>query len=76
MERMVGFIKWYLPVFPLGAVTVFADPFVRYGLRFQPVPVAEPTETAEGEPAEGEKPAEAPQVVSLDAFRRRPPTKS
>ena len=63
-------------VIPLGAVTGFADPFVRYGLRFQPVPVAEPTETAEGEPADGEKPAEAPQVVSLDAFRRRPPTKS
>ena len=58
-------------VVPLGAVTGFADPHVRYGLRFRPVPVAENVEAAETEP--GEPPAEKPQVVSLDAFRRRPP---
>lgn len=70
-------------VIPLAAVTAFADPFVRFGLRFAPegmeasapqaaagdagVPAAEPA-APEGEPA--------PQVVSLDAFRRRSPPKS
>ena len=64
-------------VIPLGAVTGFADPFVRYGLRFHPIPVAEPAETTENEPAPKiEGPAETPQVVSLEAFRRRPPSKS
>jgi uncharacterized protein len=61
-------------VIPLGAVTGFADPFVRYGLQFQPVPVAEAAEETEPEPSE--TPAAEPQVVSLDAFRRRPPSKS
>src|SRR6516164_5391928 len=66
-------------VIPLGAVTGFADPFVRYGLQFQPVSV--PTEEEQPEPEgeaapEPEKSEETPQVVSLDAFRRRPPTKS
>jgi uncharacterized protein len=60
-------------VIPLGAVTGFADPHVRYGLRFQPVPVAA-AEAAEAVP--GETPTEEPQVVSLDAFRRRPPSKT
>ena len=64
-------------VIPLGAVTGFADPHVRYGLRFHPVPVTGVVEEPEPEPAQLEKPAEAPQVVSLDAFRRRPtPSKS
>ena len=58
-------------VIPLGAVTGFADPSVRYGLRFHPVPVAESVEEVAPEP--GEQPAEEPQVVSLDAFRRKPP---
>ncbi len=64
---------------PLQAVTAFADPYVRYGLQFHvaasdngaleedlppaPVPESEP---------EGDA---APQVVSLDAFRRRQPGK-
>ncbi|HEY2619572.1 MAG TPA: ClpXP protease specificity-enhancing factor SspB [Acetobacteraceae bacterium] len=61
-------------VIPLGAVTGFADPFVRYGLRFQPVPVAEAIEAVE--PEHADKPVEEPQVVSLDAFRRRPPSKT
>jgi hypothetical protein len=64
---------------PWLAVTQFADPSVRFGLRFEtgaaglvadrelaaPEPVPEPDEP--------EPPAEAPQVVSLDAFRKRPP---
>jgi uncharacterized protein len=61
---------------PLEAVVEFADPHIRYGLRFQP---AEPPDEAP-EPeaaAEPEQPAPAPaepaQVVSLDAFRRRTP---
>jgi len=62
-------------VIPLGAVTGFADPHVRYGLRFRPVPAVDTAEEPEAEPAKMEKPADAPQVVSLDAFRRRPPSK-
>ena len=62
-------------VVPLGAVTGFADPHVRYGLRFRPVPAVDTAEEPEAEPAKLEKPADAPQVVSLDAFRRRPPSK-
>jgi hypothetical protein len=60
-------------VVPLAALTGFADPHVRYGLRFQPEPEAEapsPAETAPPAPA-GDPEAPA-QVVSLDAFRRRP----
>jgi hypothetical protein len=61
-------------VVPFAALTGFADPSVRYGLRFQPV--METPEPVEATPApEGEKVAasEGPaQVVSLDAFRRRP----
>lgn len=66
-------------VIPLAAVTGFADPHVRFGLRFRvaapepemaipepppPDPVAAPTDTSEAQPS-------PPQVVSLDAFRRR-----
>jgi hypothetical protein len=64
---------------PLAAVTGFADPHVRFGLRFR-VGEAEPPAAAEPEPppppaiAE-EAPQSAPQVVSLDAFRRRPTPK-
>jgi hypothetical protein len=71
-------------VIPLDALTAFADPQVRYGLRFNPVMpedkpamgsavVVVPELPDESEPEE--KPAEAPQVVSLDAFRRRTPPK-
>ncbi len=59
---------------PLDAVTGFADPYVRYGLRFRPPVAPEVAEEAEPEPAEPS--GEAPQVVSLDAFRRKPPSKS
>lgn len=59
---------------PLDAVTAFADPSVRYGLRFRPAVAPEP-EPDEPEAEEAEKPDTTPQVVSLDAFRRRPPAK-
>jgi uncharacterized protein len=75
-------------VIPLDAVIGFADPHVRYGLRFhvalpEPAPAEKPlalvpppadSPEQEGE-AEPDKPAETPQVVSLDAFRRRSPPK-
>lgn len=69
---------------PLDAVTGFADPYVRFGMHFNPVLpeaappappplVAGPEANTAGE--ETDEPAEAPQVVSLDAFRRRSPPK-
>ena len=64
-------------VVPFAALTGFADPAVRFGLRFRPaapdeadLAEEEPEAAADSAPAE-EKPAETPQVVSLDAFRRR-----
>jgi len=77
---------------PLAAVTAFADPFVRYGLRFPvEVPTAPPAEAAPGPQVEAERvppletagpptpepetAPEEPQVVSLDAFRRRTASK-
>jgi hypothetical protein len=62
-------------VVPLGSITAFVDPHVRYGLRFRPVAGGEVVEETEHVEAEPEKPGEAPQVVSLDAFRRRTPSK-
>lgn len=62
-------------VVPFVALTGFADPAVRYGLRFQPMldAVAEEPAVAEPEQPAPEAAPEAPaQVVSLDAFRRRP----
>jgi hypothetical protein len=67
-------------VIPAGAIVGFADPHVRFGLRMQPQAtedeVAEDEVAEEGaaEPEAAETP-EAPQVVSLDAFRRRSPPK-
>jgi len=68
---------------PFSAVVAFADPHVRYGVRFSDPP-AVPAEPADAPPllsgpppqSPVEQPAEEPQqVVSLDAFRRRtPPT--
>jgi uncharacterized protein len=67
---------------PLKAVTAFADPHVRHGMRFRAEP--EPAEAAPEEPqavepapeeAPAPAPSDAPQVVSLDAFRRRTPPK-
>jgi hypothetical protein len=63
-------------VVPLAAVTAFADPHVRFGLRFQAEGPAALPEQAPA-PAPTAKDAEAPaatagQVLRLDAFRRRP----
>ena len=73
---------------PLDAVIGFADPHVRYGLRFQVAHAGGAGGEAAcagagggaggrgaGRAAKPETPAEAPQVVSLDAFRRRTPPK-
>jgi uncharacterized protein len=70
---------------PFAALTAFADPEVRFGLQFKPEYPAEQAAQGEAEiaeeaaapPAEDapEAPSEAPQVVSLDAFRRRTPPK-
>jgi uncharacterized protein len=68
---------------PLDALVSFADPQIRYALRFEPIDpeanppavVAEPAPPSE-EPTAEDPPKEAPQVVSLDAFRRRTPPKS
>ena len=70
---------------PLGAVTAFADPFVRFGMHFrveiptpaepEKPPVAGPRAVIVQPSGDGPEPTDAPQVVSLDAFRRRPPGK-
>lgn len=61
---------------PLAAITAFADPHVRYGLSFRvDTPEPEPEPEIVPEPAAASAPAEAPQVVSLDAFRKRTPPK-
>ncbi len=62
---------------PFAALSAFADPHVQFGLRFHP-PGEEAANDDPVDPApepEPEPPSETPQVVSLDAFRRRPPTK-
>ncbi len=67
-------------IIPLAAVTGFADPHVRFGLRFR-VAAPEPEAAAPALPVPSPPPAAAeatptsPQVVSLDAFRRRPTPK-
>lgn len=69
-------------VIPLDAVIGFADPHVKYGLRFRAVmpeqaPAGAVAPVAEEPVAETEeKPDPGPQVVSLDAFRRRSPPKN
>ncbi len=67
---------------PLGAVIAFADPEVRFGLQFRAVATQDEAPAAQSEPppaalpAPPAEPAEPkPQVVSLDAFRRRTPPK-
>ena len=67
-------------VIPFAAITAFADPHVRMALRFNVAPsdaadeTSPPPETsvAADEPEEDAQQQDA-QVVSLDAFRRRPP---
>ena len=56
---------------PLDAISAFVDPSIQYGLRFNVrMPEPEPAPAPEPEPAV-EKPDTTPQVVSLDAFRKR-----
>jgi hypothetical protein len=86
---------------PLNAVVAFADPHVRFGLRFRPIQEETPVAASESagqpeadtpEPPQTDSPQTdspqtdspqtdslqpgSPQVVSLDAFRRRSPPRS
>ncbi len=61
---------------PFSALTAFADPHAQFGLRFRAAPVAVNEEAAALEAPEPATeapagPVEKPQVVSLDAFRKR-----
>jgi len=62
-------------VVPFAAMTAFADPPAKFGLRFEGTAAA--VATPEPDPEQPDLPPVDPatQVVSLDAFRRRP-TKS
>ena len=63
-------------VIPFGALTMFHDPHVRFGLRFTPSGMEEEAASLppapEAPPAPPPTPAPPGEVVSLDAFRRRP----
>jgi hypothetical protein len=57
-------------IIPVAAITGFADPEVRFGLSFEvEMPVELPAPEGDDVPSRNEAPAE---IVSLDAFRRRP----
>jgi hypothetical protein len=56
---------------PFAALTAFADPSVRFGLRFQGMPAREEA-APEPESAAAVAGSGPSQVVSLDSFRRRP----
>ncbi len=61
-------------VIPFTALTAFADPHAQFGLRFRAAPVEAANSeelAADEEPEEAAEPAEEPQIVSLDAFRKR-----
>ncbi len=65
---------------PFSAVTGFADPHVQFGLRFRPLGEEAANDQPAGllaAPPDEPQPAPStePQVVSLDAFRKRPPSK-
>jgi hypothetical protein len=60
-------------VVPLDAISAFVDPSIQYGLRFtvrMPEAASSPP-APEPVLAEAAKPDSTPQVVSLDAFRKR-----
>jgi hypothetical protein len=62
---------------PFGALTMFHDPHVRFGLRFPVQGMEQPTMVdadpePDAAPPVDEAPAAPAQVVSLDAFRRKP----
>jgi hypothetical protein len=79
-------------VIPLDALVSFADPQIRYALRFDPIEpdrkatalAAVPGGASDDAASDGVAPDDTaapeadatPQVVSLDAFRRRTPPKS
>ncbi|MCW8084471.1 SspB family protein [Sabulicella glaciei] len=61
---------------PFGAMTAFQDPHAQFGLRFDPDLELEAPQEEQAAPepaptAAEEEPPAAPQVVSLDAFRRK-----
>ena len=58
-------------VVPLSALTAFHDPHVRFGLRFEPEAVIEAAPEPEAPASAEPEPPNQPQVVSLDAFRRK-----
>lgn len=62
-------------VIPIAAITAFADPHVRFGVRFSYTPSAAAPEVSPHDDVTDTTPpaGETPQVVSLDAFRRRTP---
>jgi hypothetical protein len=61
-------------VIPIAAITAFADPHIRFGVRFRYTPPAEPaSDPPAPEAPPEEEAATPPQIVSLDAFRRRSP---
>lgn len=74
-------------VVPFASITAFADPEIRFALQFRSAVPARPEPASKAlvaQPAAPKPPAheeraasepETPQVVSLDAFRRRPPSK-
>jgi uncharacterized protein len=69
-------------VVPLAAIIAFADPHIRYGMRFRPDRTDTPNEAhtapevvPDEAPEAAQQTPEQPQVVSLDAFRRRGPPK-
>lgn len=62
---------------PLDAVTAFADPAVRFGLQFglHSIPTEDAAPSPDEEPPPPVEDSGPAEVVSLDAFRRRPPAK-
>jgi hypothetical protein len=66
-------------VVPFAALTAFADPHAQFGLRFRAAPVEaanseeleEPEDLTPPAPAPAPLSSDEPQVVSLDAFRKR-----
>ncbi len=57
---------------PFNAVTAFADPYVQFALRFRPPGDEAANDDPELGAPEPPPPSETPQVVSLDAFRKKP----
>ncbi len=56
---------------PLAAVTAFVDPHVQFGLRFRAVAPEAEVAPPVAEPEVAPAPDATPQIVSLDAFRRK-----